>query len=738
MLYKTLLMIALLANTLFAQKLEKVSLQLHWKYQFEFAGFIAAKEKGFYKDVGLDVELKEFTGKENIVEDVIEGRSTYGLDNSTLLQDYFNGKPVVLLASFFKRSAMVLITKKNIHSPKELQGKVILTSSKKEFHEQFGDMLHILNVETSSFKFKEGNYSIKPFIEGKVDALMAFVSDETYKLDVLKIPYNIIDPSDYGMYTFMMELFTSRKEANYHYRRTLAFKEASIRGWEYALKHKEEIVQIIHDKYAPSLSFDFLLNEAHRVEKLILPYVYPIGAIDFVYLKYQKDNVYRTSNKTLEQYIFDYSIEVKTETFLQIVTIGLLIILFLIYRQKKLTNFTQKLKKEIATRHKLENQLQRLNKDLEVKIAKGIEHTEKKNRELHTLLGHFQSLLDTTMEMVIVVNAQKQIVDINKSGVKMLGYENKEELIDQSIYDFIASEDLESTKKYRRMMITPTYEVKFVCKDGSFFPALIRAKSTLVDGQIFRMVTAMDLTDIKEKETLLQKQSHLAQMGEMLSMIAHQWRQPLNAMSASAIKITLKQELGSLTQEEIIEHGYFIQKQTQQMSKVIDDFMNFFKPENQKQYFTFVKVIDSIFSLTKAQLINKNIELKVEEKSAEQIFGYEKELSHVVLNLVSNARDAFDGKDIENKYIKVVFDANEFEYIISVCDNAGGIPKNIIDKVFNPYFTTKEEGKGTGIGLYMSKKILDEIFNATIDVSNTNEGAKFTIKIPKGENENGK
>jgi len=742
MFLKVLFFILLFVSALFGKDLQKVSLQLHWKYQFEFAGFIAAKEKGFYKDAGLDVELREFHVGQDIVKDVVEGKATYGIYNSTLLKYYLEGEPVVLLASFFKRSAMILVTTPDIHSPKDLLDKKIMADSKLDFDDQFQHMFETQGIDTAKLHLVKHQYNVMPLVEGKVDALTAFVSDEPYKLDELGFKYNILDPSDYGVYNLMMELFTSKKEATQHFERTLAFKKASIKGWEYALTHKDEIIKIIQQKYAPHLKYKELINEAQKIEKLILPYAYSVGSIDLNYMKQQEKQFYKSlqkkSNRKVEDFLFEYSSKIRTEIFVQVLIVAVLIVLFMGYRQNKLAEFNRKLEFEIKKSKKLETQLQGLNKDLGIRVAEAVRDTETKNTELRTLLGHFQTVLDTTMEMVIIVDAKKDIVDINKSGLSMLGYKNKDELIGRSIYDFIDQEDLEITKKYRKMMVTPTYEVKLIKKDKTEFPVLMRAKSTLVDGEIFRMITAMDLTEIKEKEVLLQKQSHLAQMGEMLNMIAHQWRQPLNAMSASAIKVGMKQELGLLSDEEIKTHSKFIQTQTQKMSKVIDDFMNFFKPENQKQYFEFRKITDDIFALIEAQLINKSIEFKVEEKTDEKVFGYEKELSHVVLNLVSNARDAFDGKDIENKYIKVVFDANEFEYIISVCDNAGGIPKNIIDKVFNPYFTTKEEGKGTGIGLYMSKKILDEIFNATIDVSNTNEGAKFTIKIPKGESENGK
>jgi len=127
---KKLLLLFLLCFSLFAntadEKLEKVSLQLHWKYQFEFAGFIAAKEKGFYRDAGLDVTLKEYKNGINIVNEVSSGRANFGIYNSSTLVEYLQGKPIVLVSSFFKRAALVLIVKPTIDSPKDLRGKIVM------------------------------------------------------------------------------------------------------------------------------------------------------------------------------------------------------------------------------------------------------------------------------------------------------------------------------------------------------------------------------------------------------------------------------------------------------------------------------------------------------------------------------------------------------------------------------------------------------------------------------------
>jgi len=233
-----------------------------------------------------------------------------------------------------------------------------------------------------------------------------------------------------------------------------------------------------------------------------------------------------------------------------------------------------------------------------------------------------------------------------------------------------------------------------------------------------------------QKDKMLYEQAKTSQMGEMLGMIAHQWRQPLNAMSASAINLSLKQDFNLLKDKDITEHSKFIQKTTQDMSKTIETFMNFFKPKDKKRVSTFKIIIDEVISLMSGQLKNRNIKfLSISDYN--NINVHQSELSHIMINLIKNSVDAFDGKTIENKMIEVKSYIEDDFVIIKVVDNAGGIPLDVIDKIFNPYFTTKEQGKGTGIGLHMTQRIVNEVFNGSIDVENLNSGVVFTIKFPQ-------
>ena len=240
--------------------------------------------------------------------------------------------------------------------------------------------------------------------------------------------------------------------------------------------------------------------------------------------------------------------------------------------------------------------------------------------------------------------------------------------------------------------------------------------------------------EIRNKDVIILNQSKLAALGEMLNMIAHQWRQPLNSLSAFAITIQMKYEFGELEDKECLEFAKFVEAQTQKMSEIIDDFMNFAKPNEEKEEFNLKDVIEEVIKIVEVQLKNHNIKVEIDLSTDEKIKSYKKELSHVLLNLISNARDALDNIEKDDKWIKI-YTQNDGNYIkIIVEDNGGGIAKEIKDRIFEPYFTTKDKSKGTGLGLYMSKKIVEERLGGVLEFENTKDGAKFVIKLKK-ENE---
>lgn len=257
--------------------LQKVTLQLDWKYQFEFAGFIAAKEKGFYKDVGLDVQLREYQAGTDIVADVLSQKATYGVYNSSIVVEEGRIQPIVLLATYFQRSPLVFIAQKGIKHPIDMLGKTIMGTTDELKYSSLALLLDHFSISSQNARFKDHTFNTKDFLEGKVDVMSAFLSNQLYTLDKAGIPYEVIDPAEYGFVMSAVNLFTSQKEALNNTEQTQKFINASNRGWEYALAHPNEMITLLLSKYHVQKSRDALMYEAKVTKKLMMTDFYPIG-----------------------------------------------------------------------------------------------------------------------------------------------------------------------------------------------------------------------------------------------------------------------------------------------------------------------------------------------------------------------------------------------------------------------------------------------------------------------------
>ena len=261
-----------------AVALEKVELQLRWHHQFQFAGYYAALEKGFYRDVGLDVELIEGQPDKKPVTQVLNGQASYGVGNSEVLLKRLQGSPLVALAAIFQHSPSVLITKDSSHisTPHELIGKNVMMMSN-QLDADFIAMFHNENINPSQINIMPSSYDINDLANDKIDVFNAYISNETYYLTQHGIKYGIINPKHYGVDFYSDILFTSENELRHHSKRVIAFRQASLKGWEYALDHPKEIIELLLNKYHVDKTEEHLSFEAKSVRDLILPNVVEIG-----------------------------------------------------------------------------------------------------------------------------------------------------------------------------------------------------------------------------------------------------------------------------------------------------------------------------------------------------------------------------------------------------------------------------------------------------------------------------
>lgn len=254
----------------------------------------------------------------------------------------------------------------------------------------------------------------------------------------------------------------------------------------------------------------------------------------------------------------------------------------------------------------------------------------------------------------------------------------------------------------------------------------IRIEQALQAETAVRLKMQMEL---HEKELLLLQQSRLAAMGEMIGNIAHQWRQPLNMLGLLAQELPMTYKIGEFNTEYLEANVKKMLETIRHMSKTIDDFRNFARPDRERVDFSMLQMIEKTVSLLEGSLSVHQIRTAVVAACDPVVNGYPNELSQALLNIMINARDALVAQMVTAPTITIEIGMEGDRCIVTIADNAGGIPEEIIDKIFDPYFTTKGPDKGTGIGLYMAKIIIEKNMGGRISVRNTADGAEFRIEL---------
>jgi len=845
-----------------AQTLEPITLQLQWKHQFEFAGFYAAKEKGYYAEAGLDVSFVEFSETDRPISAVLGGQAQYGVSYSNIVSEYIQGKPLVFLANFFKRSPLAIVAQPYIKTPQDLVGKKVMGISEEMDNIMRLMMMDKFQVDSKKFIRVAPSFSIASFVNQEVDAMSVFVTNEIYELMQEGAAYNIFNPSVYGAEFYDVNLFTSRSELKAHPLRVKRFREASIKGWEYALSHQSEIISLIQKKYNTlQKSTEALQFEATQIMQLMMPKVYDIGFIDkqrvqmmaddfielgildekismdfdqFIYQDVAKDLLFSEEEQQylaekeqitycvdpnwlplekIEQgrhigisadYIQEISRKINTP-FTLIPTVSwaqsiayakarkcdILPVMMQTDARRTYLNFTEPylsfpvviattldkffisdlnevidrrfgVVKGYAYIDILKRQYPRINLVEVDSIEAGLQKTA--TGELYGYIDslaaigykikkHYMDTLKITGRMdqdrghsIAVRNDDLLLVSILQKSLSSIDEKTKQSIADQWInVEYVHDIGFWRYGKYLLGVIILLLVVIY----RNFYLSKEKIQLQLAHNKIESLNRNLDqrvrdeIKKNREKERQIFQQSRLAQMGEMVSMIAHQWRQPLGAISTTTIGIESKLKLKRLdfesdagrTQAEayLLEKLKKINLYIESLTSIIDDFRNFYKADQKKEVLSVIKPIQSALRIIEINLNEKNIRLDCQCRAGTPVSLFNNELSQVILNILKNAEDNFMAQEISSPVIRIETSENVTESCIIISDNGGGIASAIMDRIFDPYFSTKLEKNGTGLGLYMSKMIVEDHHGGTLKVSNNDEGAVFRICLPLGE-----
>ena len=842
-----LLFLFLFFNAAYANDaLQKVSIQFMWLDQFEFAGFYVAKEKGYYKDLGLEVEFLKYDVDTHIVNSVLSKKADFGTGSSSLLVDKARGKDIVLLGSIFQSSPLMLLALKdsNLQKLQDIKNKRIMMAKDQQRFATFQAMMASKNIGMHEIKMLDHSFDVQDLINNKTDLMIAYSTNEPYILKEKGYESQIFHPKDYGFDFYENIIFTTNEFAQQNPMLVSKFYQATIRGWHYAFDNIAEVAQLVYDKYNPqNKSLDSLIFEAIEMKKLsytkdgrigditkerikLIEHSYrilgllqrPLDINDLIYTKHLEKNLilstsekeYLNSKETIKMCIdplwmpFEKNENGKhigvTADYFQLIEEKINIPIEVVptktwtqslqYGEQRKCDIFSLMMETPKRRNFLDFTKPYLN--IPLVIAS----------DLHTT--YIESIEQVQNEKLGIVKgyAYGEILRVKYPNIKFIDVDNINDGLDQvkdgKLFGFIGSlatvgyniqknyiGQLKITGKFKetwdlgigtrndepilknifeKTMDTIPYEKrqeilnrwisvnysKGVHKDILIKYSALFIIVVIILILVYRQYLLHDLNKqlnkrVKEEieknseqEKMLSQQAKMAAMGEMIGNIAHQWRQPLTTISIVATGMKFQKDMDLLSDEEFEHSVESIRNSTQFLSDTIDDFRNFFKSNQVLALTNIRQVFEKSFDLFGLKFTNKDI-VVIETIDDVEIRTYQNELIQVIINILNNAKDAFE--EMEEKYIFIDAKMKNENLIITLKDNAGGINKEILSRIFEPYFTTKHKSQGTGIGLYMSEQIITKHMNGQIKAQNVEyeynnksyKGAQFTIVIPQVE-----
>ncbi|WP_321516495.1 ABC transporter substrate-binding protein [Marinifilum fragile] len=825
-----------------APSFDKIRLQLKYYHQFQFAGYYAALHKGFYKNEGLDVELLE-GGTVNAVEIVLQGDAEYGVGANDILIERVNHKPVVLLSSIFQSSPSIFLSlkKSGINTAHDLINKrVMLLDEYRDpellaiFYKEGIPLDNILRLTTT--------YDVNDLITGKTDVLNAYSTNEPYFLSEQGIDYTIIYPQNYGIDFYGDGIFTTENEVKNNPKRVDAFIRATKKGWAYALKNQDEIIDIIINTYRVNKSKKHLQFEAKQIQKLILNDYVEIGHINPGRL----DNIARicaqmgmiSTNYDLSGFIYKRE-QFKTPTWLKwaliisIITISIAVIisLYLYIFNKQLKKAVDRqtanirlkneelIKSEKRFREVIENlpsgailvegdvlftnkkayeiteytnedtpninswftTIYRDQKEINYKIYKTSKSQNFKNPtitsiitksgkikqvEFHAyrfdgkeiwLMNDISKRIETEQALIaseyklrtyieespnglVIFDKNTKVKFANPAFLKLLDIAESEE-INYYIKDFFSSWQLAKNVEMMKQLLESGKiqgEVMVKSVENRNFPAFISAVKIHDDEFLGFLI---DTSPLKQAENKLKVALEKAEESDrlksaFLANMSHEIRTPMNGILGFS-QLLLKENLSQAKKEQYID---ILHQNGSQLLEIINNIIDISYLEvNQlrivKATFSISKLfsdLDALFKIEKPKYHKENLEISFINhvpKELDQIDSDLGKIKQVLINLINNAL-----KFTKEGFIKISSNLIESKLLFVVEDSGIGIPKEKHDIIFERFgqienVYTKQFG-GVGLGLPISKGII-ELMGGRLELdSNQNKGSKFQFYIP--------
>nr|WP_246293684.1 ABC transporter substrate-binding protein [Desulfobacter latus] len=725
----TLIALILIFSGNAANASDKISLQLAWKHQFQFAGYYAAHHKGYYRRAELDVSIVEGGVGKFAREAVLSGRAQYGVAGAELLLHRKDGDPFVVLAPVFQHSPSVLLARKD-SGIVNLQGligkKVMLLPGNKD-----ADILvAFLNEDISPDKYQriDQSYNLEDLIQKRIDAVSAYVTNEPWQMRQKGVAPMVISPMVYGVDFYSDCLFTTEKEIKSHPKRVQKFLHASLLGWEYAMDHPQEIINLLVERYKVNKTKEHLQYEAREIRKIMMPDLVEIGHMN----PGRWQHIKRTYEKlglidaafSLEGFLYTHY-KPDDKQIKQILSGALGVIGLFAVGCGVLFLFNRRLAAEIKERKQAQKEMAR--------------QKERAEQYLRVATVMFVSLdLDGNVNMV------------NEKACAILEC-NKEEIIGRDWFDLFVPDSVQYDVKilFKNMIngnITGSeyYENEIMTSKGEI--RYIAWHNTTVrddHGKIVGVLCSGE--DLSEKRTLQEQLIHSQKMesiGSLAGGIAHEFNNILTIIiinnemnmrelseSNPALRRAKRIEVAGIRGKDVVKQLLTFSRQDSPTQQIID--MRSIVQE----------AMELIRSSTPA---NIEIQLNI-AKEIHPIWGNGTQINQVIINLCRNAIDAMPdmgGLLTVALFNEIVADGfvrphpalkpGNYAKLV-VTDNGIGMEEKTLSRLFEPYYTTKPIGKGTGIGLAVVHGIIKR-HQGFIDVhSQIGRGTTFTLFFPAYE-----
>lgn len=795
------LFLLLAARAAFGDDVESASnavrLQLRWHHQFQFAGYYAAIEKGYYRAAGLEVTLVEGGKEKDTINEVVNGNAQYGVTNSELLLQRLNGKPLVVLAAIFQHSPLVFIARKDtgITFPQDLSGKVVkMSRTSRDIELQA--MLQGEGIGFDKVVLLEDIASNEDYFDPKIDALAAYITNQPYFLKEKNIPYNIIFPSSYGIDFYGDCLFTSEEEVKNNPERVRAIRDATLEGWKYALANQTEIINLIKEKYKSDKSVGHLRYEAEEITKLIMPDLVEIGHINPGRWEHIA-KVFRQFNLVPDGYSLDDFIfspeEEKLPQWLVKVLVPLAVVSILItIGAVVLFLFNHRLQKEVAVRRRAEHALQQSESTLLTY-----------SRQLEQFSLSAASMLSIRDEKVLFDEMSKAIVDLSDyKRVLILLFKDEPpyreligsagispEIIAKVQEITLSKRSYDNIFRHGSRLGKFSYYVPHTMKhilnqeavfygegpppddDNHWHPAdnlFVRMQNE--QGELTGIISVdnsksgakptdeivrpLEIYASLLSQIIILKREHarrqqleqkvrfsqkLEALGNLTGGIAHDFNNILGIIIGNTELAMLDTPESYVTFHNLSE----IKIACHRARDIVQHLLMFSRKSDKelRPVFAADMLRDALRFLRTA--VPPNIELVNRiETMDERILADPPRIYQALLNLFTNAIQAMEDSngrltfaaatEIRALPLKsTTRDMPPGRYVrLQITDTGHGIAPHLQEKIFDPYYTTREFGKGTGMGLSIVHGIIQS-HNGVISVqSNPDKGTTFTIYLP--------